>query len=178
MISESQLKKRTPNKPNDETETEIKNSKTSCQTTELKPKISTSSYGCMFVAKIGLLISLILTVLLSIYLARTEEVELTRYNDTLPNRPHHKIFYKKDFFSEKSFQFFNDLATDGRSFSTIVDENNVESAGEAVPVGHPNCRHPFMTLNVNRTLCHFPNRLDVGIHFVKTGGEFLLLFSK
>jgi hypothetical protein len=27
-----------------------------------------------------------------------------------------------------------------------------------------------MTLNLNRTLCHFSNRLDVGMHFVKTGG--------
>jgi len=27
-----------------------------------------------------------------------------------------------------------------------------------------------MTLNTNRTICHFSNRLDVGLHFVKTGG--------
>jgi len=65
---------------------------------------------------------------------------------------------------------FRNLALDGEKYSTIVEDNGVDTAGEAVEIGHPTCRHPFMTLNPQRTRCHFSNRLDVGMHFVKTGG--------
>ncbi len=70
----------------------------------------------------------------------------------------------------ETISLFRTLALNGEKFSTIVEDNGVDTAGEAVNIGHPTCRHPFMTLNPQRTKCHFSNRLDVGMHFVKTGG--------
>ena len=97
-------------------------------------------------------------------------IKSVKYNDFDSSLPSHNWFYERNFFDNETSNQFRDLAFGGDIFSTIVEDNGVESAGEAVPVGHPDCKHPFMTLNLNRTMCHFSNRLDVGMHFVKTGG--------
>lgn len=46
-----------------------------------------------------------------------------------------------------------------------------EHVGEAVPVNKEGfCEHPFLVPNANRTLCIFPQRIDVGQHYLKSGG--------
>lgn len=96
--------------------------------------------------------------------------EPVRYNDQLANFKSYKWAFKSNFFANETVNLFRNLALNGEKLSTIVEDNGVESAGEAVQIGHVNCKHPFMTLNPQRTMCHFSNRLDVGMHFVKTGG--------
>lgn len=90
-----------------------------------------------------------------------QRLEPVRYADVLADDvPAHKWAYVDQFFTAESLEAFRRLALSGAtSFTTTNDHGQVESAGEAVPVGHPDCRHPFMTLNLNRTLCHFSNRL-------------------
>jgi hypothetical protein len=46
-----------------------------------------------------------------------------------------------------------------------------EHVGEAVPIG-PNgtCSHKFLLPNIDRTLCILPQRIDIGRHFILTGG--------
>ena len=96
--------------------------------------------------------------------------EPIKYNDNLNDVPSYKWSYETNFFHNETSNLFRRLALNGESLSTIVEDNGVDSAGEAVPIGHVNCKHPYMTLNPQRTMCHFSNRLDVGMHFVKTGG--------
>jgi hypothetical protein len=94
-----------------------------------------------------------------------------KYMTVIENLKAYKWLYVKDFLSNETSNLFRNLAMNGEPLSTVLeDDKNVESAGEAVPVGHIHCNHPYMTLNTNRTMCHFSNRLDVGLHFVKTGG--------
>jgi hypothetical protein len=47
-----------------------------------------------------------------------------------------------------------------------------EDIGEAVPLtdAKEGCKHPFLVPNNNRTLCVLPGRIDIGRHFVLTGG--------
>lgn len=93
-----------------------------------------------------------------------------KYNDQVAGWRSYKWAYEGSFFNKESVSLFRNLALNGEKLSTIVEDNGVEGAGENVRIGHPNCKHPFMTLNPQRTMCHFSNRLDVGIHYVKTGG--------
>lgn len=96
--------------------------------------------------------------------------EPMKYNDQLLDVPSFKWHYEANFFSQETTSIFRKLALNGDKLSTIVEDNGVYTAGEAVKIGHENCKHPFMTLNPERTMCHFSNRLDVGMHFVKSGG--------
>ena len=79
----------------------------------------------------------------------------------------HTWFVNKNFFNETFLQELEKLAKTSE-FSTLNGEQTglfsdiVDSAGEAVPVGHSDCDHPFMSINSNRTLCHIPQRIDVG----------------
>ncbi len=82
-----------------------------------------------------------------------------KYKNVIKNATAYKWFSSENFFKDDSLKLLRDLTLNGDSFSTIIEEYNVESAGEAVPAGHVDCRHPFMTLNINRTMCHFSNRL-------------------
>ena len=49
--------------------------------------------------------------------------------------------------------------------------NNNEDIGEGTPV-HPDgsCNHPFLVPNMKRTQCVLPGRIDVGKHFILSGG--------
>ena len=83
----------------------------------------------------------------------------------------HTWFVSSNFFNDT---FLNELdkLTKTSIFSTANGESTIEmdSAGEAVPVGSDDCNHPFMSINHNRTLCHIPQRIDVGNHFIASGG--------
>lgn len=86
----------------------------------------------------------------------------------------HTWFIINDIFNEKFLKDLNELVKTS-TLSTINGESTLlnglmESAGEAVPVGHSDCDHPFMSVNHNRSLCHIAQRIDVGNHFISTGG--------
>lgn len=47
-----------------------------------------------------------------------------------------------------------------------------EHIGEATPLSPDGtCSHPFLVPNANRTQCVLPGRIDVGRHFILTGGS-------
>lgn len=46
-----------------------------------------------------------------------------------------------------------------------------EHIGEAVPIGEDgSCAHKYLAPNINRTHCILPQRIDIGKHFITTGG--------
>ena len=47
----------------------------------------------------------------------------------------------------------------------------MEHIGEAQPINADGtCSHPYLVPNKNHTLCILPSRIDVGRHFLMTGG--------
>lgn len=64
-----------------------------------------------------------------------------------------------------------------KSYFTAVEDSTslVEDIGEAQePVlvdGELLCKHPYLALNKNRTRCVLPSRIDVGRHYLLTGGR-------
>lgn len=47
----------------------------------------------------------------------------------------------------------------------------IEEIGEGMPIGvHSICENKLLTPNLNRTKCVLPSRVDVGRHFIITGG--------
>lgn len=46
-----------------------------------------------------------------------------------------------------------------------------EDAGEGMDIEEDgSCKHPFLVPNLNRTKCILPQRVDIGIHYISTGG--------
>jgi len=45
-----------------------------------------------------------------------------------------------------------------------------EHIGEATPLKGGTCEHPFMVPSLNRSECILANRIDIGRHYIKTGG--------
>ena len=47
-----------------------------------------------------------------------------------------------------------------------------EDIGEAIPLTDESdsCKHPYLVPNVNRKACVLPGRIDIGRHFILTGG--------
>lgn len=46
-----------------------------------------------------------------------------------------------------------------------------EDIGESVPINDDgSCSHPFLIPNTNKTFCNLPPRVDIGRHFVLSGG--------
>lgn len=133
---------------------------------------SRTSIKCLIILSFSILLPAIIIGAFIHNVSNLQRLDPIKYNDVVPAVPAYKWFYMENFLTKESTSLFRDLALNGEHLSTIVDDKNVESAGEAVEVGHIDCRHPFMTLNLNRTMCHFSNRL--GIHFAFLNSNFLL----
>lgn len=129
-----------------------------------------STFKCIIIISFAVLLPSIVIGVFFYNLNNLQRLDPIKYNDVIPDAPSYKWSYLENFFENRTIDLFRTLALSGEPLTTIVEDKSIESAGEAVTVGHVDCKHPFMTLNLNRTMCHFSNRLDVGMHFVKTGG--------
>ena len=59
------------------------------------------------------------------------------------------------------------------SFPSLTSDQTslVEHVGEGVPLNADgSCPHPYLIPNIKRTLCILATRIDVGVHYVKSGG--------
>jgi hypothetical protein len=64
--------------------------------------------------------------------------------------------------------FPSNVAADLKTGSKVTSN---EEIGEGQPLNAENgCDHPFLSPNVNKTVCVFPQRVDVGKSFIKSGG--------
>jgi len=66
------------------------------------------------------------------------------------------------------------MGEDGQGFDDVAKAVGRvpihEHIGEAEPMIDGQCTHPFLVPDYNRTQCVIPGRLDVGRHFILTGG--------
>jgi hypothetical protein len=80
-----------------------------------------------------------------------------------------EFIYEENYFEEFALKRLEEVILSG-NISMILEDEGIGSAGEGVPPGHPDCDHQYMTLNKKGDSCFFPNRLDIGMHYMKTGG--------
>ena len=93
-----------------------------------------------------------------------KKYNLNSYEKDLEQYP---WIYEDDFFEQDALLILDNVIKSNK-LSMIVEDTGVQSAGESVPIGHEDCAHPYMT--EKGTFCALPNRLDVAMHFLKTGG--------
>ena len=127
---------------------------------------SRSSLKCLIIISSSVLLPALIIGAFMYNVDHIQRLEPVKYADVIKGAPAHKWSYFDEFFSTESKELMRRLALSGAtSFTTINDNGEVGSAGEAVPAGHVDCRHPFMTLNLNRTMCHFSNRLGIYLDY-------------
>lgn len=100
------------------------------------------------------------------------------------NLPQHLLghpgFEAKEIMTEKERLKLMDLLKEMASVppylpSNVEDTKSYkilrEDIGEATsPVGNGTCEHPYMVPSLNRSHCILANRIDIGRHYIKTGG--------
>ena len=93
--------------------------------------------------------------------------------------------FVENLISPESFKDLNDLMREMEVFPSNVDDLRSigftplhEHIGEAQPIGADGkCSHKYLAPNINRTHCILPQRIDIGKHFITTGGIRLFLVS-
>ena len=91
----------------------------------------------------------------------------------------HTALWIPDFVPQEHFDSLNAIIRDMAEFPSNIDADlktggfvaQHEHIGEAEPIGEGGkCNHPFLVPNLDKTLCILPQRVDIGRHFVLTGG--------
>jgi hypothetical protein len=100
---------------------------------------------------------------------------LLRRVDLPPHLLGHPALFKREFISEQSRVALLDLVKSFESLPTNAEDlkhyaTRHEHIGEAVPF-RGKCPHALLIPNINRTHCSFPGRVDVGSHYIRTGGH-------
>lgn len=116
--------------------------------------------------KVGIII-LILSLAAAIWLRPNKKKHL--FNDFDANLEKFPLIYENHFFDSKALIELDKIIK-SRNVSIIFDDPGIESAGEAKPIEDPDCKHPFLISKGNNSYCAFPSRIDIGIHYLKTGG--------
>lgn len=95
----------------------------------------------------------------------------------LPNHLlHHKVIYVPELLSSDAASELTTLLKSMAEFPTNVNDLKFyqtlhEHIGEAQPIGEKGvCEHPYLVPSSNKTHCILPGRVDVGRHYILTGG--------
>jgi hypothetical protein len=92
---------------------------------------------------------------------------------------HHSALWIDQFISNENFIELNNIIREMRFFPSNIDADlktggftaRYEHIGEAQDIGPDGkCGHMYLVPNVNRTQCILPQRIDIGRHFILTGG--------
>lgn len=90
----------------------------------------------------------------------------------------HKAFWIEDFLTSNTTDDLNDFMRELAHFPSNIDDLKTigfiprhEHVGEAQPIEEGEiCSHPFLVPNIDKTLCILPQRIDIGKHFITSGG--------
>jgi len=122
--------------------------------------------------KIIILILTLIVVIISIFLQRINRAIIPKH---LSN---HKVFVVEDLIPKHLGLELLDLMKEFGEFHSNVDQSKAqgfkpinEDIGEDQPINNDgSCSHKFLFPNIDKTKCHLPQRVDIGKHFVMTGG--------
>mmetsp|Transcript_14435 Transcript_14435/g.25227 ORF Transcript_14435/g.25227 Transcript_14435/m.25227 type:complete len:352 (-) Transcript_14435:165-1220(-) len=96
-----------------------------------------------------------------------------------PHLLHHRLLGVPDMLDVDTSSKLLDLVKELASFPTNVNADGKngsfstqlhEHVGEAVPTVNGSCAHPFLVPSGDGTLCILPGRVDIGRHYILTGG--------
>jgi hypothetical protein len=90
----------------------------------------------------------------------------------------HKVFWKEDLVARPLVNELMGLVKEMKEFPNNIDQNKVtgfvpvyEDLGEGQPIeADGKCKHPLLFPNSDKTKCILPQRMDIGKHFLLTGG--------
>ena len=88
----------------------------------------------------------------------------------------HPVIFQENFLSPQVAKSLRDLSKKMRTFPTNVNDlkfytTKHEHIGEAREISsNGTCDHPFLVPSVNRTHCVLPGRIDIGKHWILSGG--------
>ena len=100
---------------------------------------SFSSIKCVFILFFSIILPIIFTAYISFNINNLQKLDPVKYFDVIVDAPSYKWFKMDNFFSKSSVKIFTEMFLNGEPLSTVIDDNNsrnVESAGEAVEIGH------------------------------------------
>mmetsp|Transcript_15918 Transcript_15918/g.26782 ORF Transcript_15918/g.26782 Transcript_15918/m.26782 type:complete len:447 (-) Transcript_15918:90-1430(-) len=90
----------------------------------------------------------------------------------------HKVYAEDELVDAEQRQELMGIIREMKQFMSNVDQAKVigfvpkyENLGEGVPLNaEGSCDHPYLFPNADNSICILPERIDVGRHFVSTGG--------
>ena len=87
----------------------------------------------------------------------------------------HPVIFKENFLREDVARSLRDLSKEMRTFPTNVNDlkfykTKHEHIGEAIEMVNGTCDHPFLVPSVEGTQCVLPGRIDIGKHWILSGG--------
>lgn len=128
----------------------------------------------IFLSNMKVVISLLtlITVVICIFLQTIKRATIPQH---LSN---HKVFVVDDLIPRSVGLDLLDLMKEFDEFHSNVDQSKAqgfkpinEDIGEYQPINKDgSCSHKFLFPNIDKTKCHLPQRVDIGKHFVMTGG--------
>lgn len=99
--------------------------------------------------------------------------------DTPEHMLHQPAFAIPNLMSDEQFIALNDIIKEMKEFPSNIDADLKtggfaplhEHIGEAQQINdNGSCSHPMLVPNMNKTACILPQRIDIGSHFIMTGG--------
>jgi hypothetical protein len=94
-----------------------------------------------------------------------------------PHLSNHPVFYRRHLVPESIAVDLRELMHNFSSFPSNVGTKGTgfipqhPHIGEAVPINlDGSCNHPYLFPSVDKTMCHLPERTDIGKHYIMTGG--------
>lgn len=87
-----------------------------------------------------------------------------------------KVVYERDLLSEDIAQELRSLTKHMKDFPTNLSDlkfynTTHEHIGESTPLEKDgSCANPFLMASIKKTSCVLPGRIDVGRHWIMTGG--------
>lgn len=117
--------------------------------------------------------SALVAALVAVVLYRLPRIDIPQHMQN------HKMSFIPDLISKQSHTELNALMRELAEYPSNIVADLItggfvaehEHVGEAQPIGDDGkCSHPFLVPNLNRTHCILAQRVDIGKHFVLTGG--------
>lgn len=87
-----------------------------------------------------------------------------------------KVVYERDLLSQDTTDELNKLTRHMKNFPTNLSvlkyyNTTHEHIGESTPLeSDGSCANPFLLASIKKTSCVLPTRIDVGRHWILTGG--------
>jgi hypothetical protein len=110
-----------------------------------------------------------LIIIAAIILSANRKSKRYNFNDFDSNLVQYPAIYEDDFFDKDALAQLDNIIK-SNNISIIFDDPGIQDAGEGAPIDHIDCTHPYMIAKGNKTYCAFPNRIDIAMHYLKTGG--------